>query len=365
MPRVQRIAQYASIDHEMLSQKQGMDAGITFDQRYFVRCTGLGNWSGSDVIDTVHRVRGELGSPHLSYLPALPDRGYAASTLARSIAVLDGLEADGASFGWRLVSGYSREAEKARSLFTSDLNALADTVGKESASGNALKLQFCGPFTLASSLHLPQGERAISDYGAVRDIRDAFIAGLGSWLKLVREAVPDEQIVIQFDEPDLGAAMAGQISTASGLRTYRAIKPEILESSYELLAQEMKNHNVFTAVANAPHPYLASLQSTVNASAFSSENFEERDWEKVATLIEAGQQVWLGVADIHQVQSVSSLAHSLWKSWRTVGLSADQLSGLTLTERGDLSEISSPQATAVLRHLTETARAVSEIAQDQ
>lgn len=336
----------------------------TFDTRYFVRATGLGNWPGTDMVDALNRVRGELGAPHLPFLPIQTERGYAASTLARTIACLDGLDADGASFGWRIVNGFSREGQKARSLFASDLNALADTVGKESGSGHAFKLQLTGPITLAASLYLPNGERAISDSGAVRDIRDSLIAGLEPWLRLLQEAVPGESIVIQWNESALESALRGTIKTASGFRTHRAIPVQTLEESYELLASELKSQNVELAINSVPFDYLKKLTFVAQASTISLEHLTEYDWEKIAWLVESNQQVWLGAVSLNQRKPLVEQAFHLWKTWRNIGLPASALSQVTLTEDGDLSQLSPTQATAVLGDLTELARALSEIAQD-
>ncbi|MFC6259172.1 hypothetical protein ACFP5Z_19170, partial [Kocuria oceani] len=40
--------------------------------------TALGAMPGTDVVETVTLLRGELGAPHLSFLPSLPARGPAA-----------------------------------------------------------------------------------------------------------------------------------------------------------------------------------------------------------------------------------------------------------------------------------------------
>lgn len=337
---------------------------VTFEPHYFVRASGLGSWTGEDFRDTLQIVRGELGTPHLPYLPELAERGYFATTLARTITCLDGLKADGASFGWRLVSGFARESERARSLFASDINALADAVGKETSAGDTFKLQLTGPISLASSLYLPNGERAISDSGATRDIRDSLIAGLEPWIKLLQDAVPQEKLIIQFDEYSMEAVLAGSIATASGFNRYRPLGMHRVEESYEKLNNSLKSEGVAVAVNGAPFAQLERTASTSDACAFSIEKFEERDWEQVASLIELGKQVWLGVVSGTKFTPVSHLAHRLWKSWRMVGLDASTLTQLTLTESGRLSAISPSHATATLRHLTETARALSEIAQE-
>ena len=104
-----------------------------------VRASGLGEFPGTQIIDALHRVRGELGHPHLPFLPELPERGWQGTTLARTIATLSGMELEGASYGWRLVharGGGTRESARARSRYVSDINALADVVGGESSGAS-------------------------------------------------------------------------------------------------------------------------------------------------------------------------------------------------------------------------------------
>ena len=66
--------------------------------------TALGAMPGTDVVESVTLLRGELGAPHISFLPVLPARGAAADPVARTAAVLDDLYADRQPHGLR-VSG--------------------------------------------------------------------------------------------------------------------------------------------------------------------------------------------------------------------------------------------------------------------
>ena len=171
-------------------------------QHTFVQASGLGPFPTADMVDALHRVRGELGDPHLPFLPELPHRGWRATTLARTIATFDGLHAEGASYGWRLThtGTASRESALAYATYESDINALADVVGQENSrggrsNGNAsggepiFKIQLTGVYTLAASIYLPSGERAISDPGATRDIRESLLAGLRDRLETLRQAL--------------------------------------------------------------------------------------------------------------------------------------------------------------------------------
>ena len=46
--------------------------------------------------------------------------------------------------------------------------------------------------------------------------------------------MPGAQLVLQFDEPSLTAVLRGQVRTASGYRTHRAVDRQIVEATLHL-----------------------------------------------------------------------------------------------------------------------------------
>src|SRR4051794_39119752 len=111
------------------------------------RATGVGSLPGTDVREAVRVVLGEL--PALPHLPELPGRGPGADMVGRAVGLLPGLHADVQPAGWRLVDLPGRDERRAVSWLGEDLDAL-----EELAAGveGPLKLQACGPVTLAASL---------------------------------------------------------------------------------------------------------------------------------------------------------------------------------------------------------------------
>lgn len=337
---------------------------INFEPKYFVQATGLGQWPGEDMVDAITRVRGELGDPHLSYLPELSHRGFQATTLARTIATFDGIEADGTASGWRINSGFSQESQWARNTFASDINALADVVGKESAKPRQLKIQFVGPLTLSAQLYLTNGERVLSDYGARRDIRDSLIAGLENQLKALKEAAPGVKLTVQFDELDLMRIVEGNIPTSSGYRTLRAVRPHDVQATFEVLTEAVRQLGAEPVINVGQQRVPSSFVEPFSAVAQSIEGYADSDWESIATLVESGQQLWLATVDPRYKYPVKKLVDSIFVPWRRVGLPASELSRISVTESAPLHHHSPAHATAVLTHLTETATGLSESAQN-
>ncbi|MEX3609545.1 hypothetical protein VVR12_00635 [Rothia sp. LK2588] len=339
------------------------------DTRYAVRATALGGFPGTDFFDAVHRVRGELGDPHLPFLPVLEARGFAAGTLARTIACMDGLTADGTAAGWRVREGRSREGELAAATFASDINILADVVGAESHRGGQFKLQLLGPISLAHQLHLHHGERALADSGARRDIRDAFIAGLDRWLDLLQEAVPQENLVLHLDEPCLRVSLAGEVPTSSGFSRYRAVPEPEAEESLNLVSQAAQARDI-QVILNAPEALPSDAERTPSwlkpfGALCVPVGLDERSFEPLAAHLDAGRTVLALLPAEYAGMRLPEAAHTWWRLWRSVGVPASSLSSVLLCPPVDLTRCGPGQATAQLGRLTELARAVSELAAEQ
>ena len=79
--------------------------------------------------------------------------------------------------------------------------------------------------------------------GAARDIRDAFLEGLGESISLIRQALnqPEARLTVQLDEPELGRIISGTIPTVSGFRTIPAVPVSEIYESYRICANTLPN----------------------------------------------------------------------------------------------------------------------------
>ena len=396
------------------------DLAALATERPLVRASGLGDFPGDDLGEAMSRVEGELGSPHLPFLPHLPALGWKSTPLARTLAVCEGLAFDGASFGWRMVhSGGrgARESALAQDRLLSDINLLADRVGaqkKRFGSGQdaapVYKIQLIGPLTFAASIYLPGGERAISDAGASRDLLESFLEGLERWVESLREALqaPRALIAVQLDESEFQRLLEGSIPTVSGFRSLSALQPHYYQQVYRRVAVRFAELNlqlILDVDGTALKPVqelklLSQARPTLDALALVKAMQVEgaapcalllhpdrarpkgpgtlhvpplsdpRSWEPVAQLLEANAQLWLPVVTSVRVPDQVRRLYSLW---REVGLESAQLSavGLMPDERiqgGSASAgaasgtVSVLDATASLARVTECARALAECA---
>ena len=185
--------------------------------------TGVGSLPGTDSLETMRLVFGEL--PDLPHLAELPARGPGADLTGRTAALLVDLPVELTPSGWRFTVRPGRDLRRAHGFLSADLDAL-----EEAAAGytGPLKIQACGPWTLAAAIELIRSQDpALADPGAVADLTASLAEGLAIHVAEVRKRVPGARVVVQLDEPGLPAVIAGGVPTASGLN--RLPVPELAD----------------------------------------------------------------------------------------------------------------------------------------
>jgi hypothetical protein len=206
--------------------------------------TGLGSVPGTDPGEAARLVAGEVDLPHLA---ELPDRGPGADMLGRALALCVDLPAEVTPFGWRLARRPGGDIRRARDFLRWDL----DAAEQHYAGAEWVKIQSAGPWTLAAHVETPQGNRAVTDAGAVRDLAASLAEGLAAHVADLARRLPGTGIVIQIDEPSLPAVLAGNLSTASGFGTVRAVAAPDVE---QLLAGLVDAQGGGPTVVHCCHP---------------------------------------------------------------------------------------------------------------
>ena len=183
--------------------------------------TGAGSMPGTDPLTAARLVFDEL--PDLPFLPELPARGPGADLTGRTAALLVEMPVELTTKGWRFAERPGRDLRRAQSLLSRDLDAL-----EEVADGyrGALKIQVCGPWTMAATIELARSqEPSLADRGAISDLTASLAEGIAAHVADVRVRVPGVQLILQIDEPALPGVLAGAVPSASGLNRVRAIEP--------------------------------------------------------------------------------------------------------------------------------------------
>ncbi|MUM19501.1 methionine synthase [Mycobacterium sp. CBMA271] len=192
--------------------------------------TGVGSWPGVQVRAATEIVAAELPLPHIVELPA---RGVGADLIGRAAALLIDIAVDVAPTGYRTTARPGMVVRRARGFLDEDIDALEEEWerGGHRGSDRTVKVQGPGPITLAAQLELPNGHRAITDPGAVRDLASSLAEGLALHRATLsrRLGVP---VVVQLDEPSLPAALDGRLS---GTSMFSPVHPVDIATAISLL----------------------------------------------------------------------------------------------------------------------------------
>lgn len=313
-------------------------------------------------------IRGELGSPHLPFLAELPDRGVGSDALGRTATLLEELSVDVQPYGWRLVDRPGKDFRRAASALATDINILADVAGAEDNPAAGIKVQLVGPLSLAAGLHLHNGERALIDYGARRDLAASLAAGVGRYLSRVAAAVPGARLVVQVDEPDIAAVLAGTIPTSSGYRTLRAVPPAEARESWRVVVDALRAAGAAEIVISVPEieaPFEQILAAGADGIAVPLRGLTTRQWEQLAAAVESEKCLWIGALDAagDSLPRVADCVEAVWRPWRQLGLPASALSTVRVTPSVGLAGGTPAKATAALGRLTQLADGLNQVAQ--
>ncbi|MFJ1709190.1 methionine synthase [Kitasatospora sp. NPDC088346] len=283
--------------------------------------TGAGSMPGTDAREAAKTVTGSLEL--LPHLPELPARGPGADMIGRGAGLLVELFAQVEPSGWRFADRPGRDSRRAESWLREDLDALEEfTQGYR----GALKLQAVGPWTLAASVELRHGEKALADPGACRDVAESLTEGLRRHLDDVRHRIPGAQLVLQLDEPSLPAVLTGSVKTASGFQRLRAVDRQVAEETLRGVIGSLDVPVVVHSCApQVPIPLLR--RAGVAGVSLDFSLLTERDDDVLGEAVEDGTVILAGVVPstdtglsdpAGSVQGVRTL-------WRRLGLDPELL----------------------------------------
>ncbi|WP_319455517.1 MULTISPECIES: methionine synthase [unclassified Mycobacterium] len=259
----------------------------------FASATGIGSYPGSDARQAAEVVVGELHQ--LAHLVELPGRGIGADIIGRAGALLVDIGIDTVPRGYRIAPGRSAVVRRAVSLLGEDLDAMEEaweTAGLR-GSGRAVKVQAPGPITLAAHLELANGHRAITDSGALRDLTESLAQGVAEHRATVARRL-DAEVVVQFDEPTLPAALLGRLTGVTGVTPVHPVDEAVATS---LLDECVAAVGAAVAVHScAPElPWKMLQRSTISAVSVDASTLTAADLDGIGEFVELGRVVMLGV----------------------------------------------------------------------
>ncbi|MER6747639.1 methionine synthase [Streptomyces fungicidicus] len=327
-------------------------------QTGFGPATGVGSLPGGDAREAAKTVTGSFeGSPHL---PELPARGPGADMIGRTAGMLVELYARVEPSGWRLGDHPGRDTKRARSWLGEDLDALEEFTQDYQGP---LKVQAVGPWTLAAALELRNGEAALSDPGACRDLAASLAEGLRLHLAEVRRRVPGARLVLQLDEPSLTSVLRGQVRTASGYRTHRAVDRQVVEATLRDLVGTHDGGAVVVHSCAPDVPFALLRRAGAAAVSFDFSLLTERDDDAIGEAVENGTRLFAGVVPGTDgpLSDPAGSVMGVRTLWRRLGLRPGLLpEAVTVTPACGLAGASPQYARSAYAHCVRAARSLAD-----
>ena len=336
-----------------------------------MRNTGIGSLPGTDIREAIAIVID--GHPDFFYLPELPSRGPGSDLIGRTAALLARVASDLAVMttptGWRFTDAPGVAVRRADAYWREDLDTF-----EEMAHGvdGAVKVQLAGPVTLAATIELRRGERAIADRGALAEIFDAHREAAVRHIADLRHRLPGAQLVVQFDEPALTGALAGTIPTQSGWGRLAPLEEPVIREWHGMTAAAV--------VAAGARPWLHSCAPQWPIAFAHRAGYlgisgdvsllRARDDEAIGEAVEAGLDLVTGLiptaaallaaaprSELPTVQPVLDLFA------RTGLTKADLRRSVVVTPTCGLGGLSWPAAHVAMRRVVEAARVLADAAE--
>lgn len=326
--------------------------------------TGVGSLPGTDPREAAAVVAGEL--PDLPHLAELPARGPGADMVGRAAGLLVDLHVEVEPSGWRLADRPGLDERRARAYLSQDLDELeAHTHGV----AGPVKLQVCGPWTLAAALHLPRGEPVLTDGGAVRDIVGSLAEAVAAHVADLRRRLPDARPVVQLDEPSLPAVLAGAVRTSSGARTVAPVPETDAEEALRTVVRAAGVPVVVHCCAAAP-PVALARRAQVAGVSLDLTLLTPPAQDELGEAVEAGLVLLAGVVPAvatagetgPPLSDVRTTVEPVRRLWRRLGLDAERIAGqVVVTPTCGLAGAAPAYARAALTRAREAARALTEV----
>jgi methionine synthase II (cobalamin-independent) len=326
---------------------------------------------GTDPAEAMRVIVGEL--PDFPHLAELPDRGPGADLTGRTAALLVDLPVEVTPRGWRLAERPGRDLARARSMLTSDLDVLEEVL--QGFTG-PVKIQLCGPWTLAATLELTRTMNvALSDPGAVADLTASLAEAAAAHAADVAKRVPGGRLVVQFDEPLLPSVTAGLVPTQSGLSRLAAVEADTVQDRLSQVLAATPAYTVIHCCASTV-PFGIIQKAGADGIAFDLSQLRRGEEDGVAEAAEAGLGVLTGAISAlaappggarqtAQPGGALQTAERAIRLWRRLGLPLSTVAEqAVVTPACGLAGASPAQARAALSRCREAAAMLPELVQE-
>jgi hypothetical protein len=320
---------------------------------------------GTDPAEAMRVIAGEL--PDFPHLPELPDRGPGADLTGRTAALLVDIPVEVTPRGWRIAERPGRDLARARSMLSSDLDVMEEVL---QGYRGPVKVQLCGPWTLAATLELPKTMNvALADPGAVADLIASLAESTAAHVAEVAKRLSGARLVVQFDEPALPAVTAGLVPTASGLSRLAAVEADTVQGG---LSQVLASTGCYAVVhcCATDVPFGIIRAAGAAGLAFDLSQLRRGEEDGVAEAAEAGLGLLTGAiasagAGHDEPGGARQTAERVIRLWRRLGLPLATCPGqAVITPACGLAGATPPQARAALARCREAAGLLAELIEE-
>lgn len=320
---------------------------------------------GGNPMEMARLVVDEL--PDLPFLAELPERGPGADMIGRTAALLVEIPIEVTTGGWRISDRPGRDLRRARTMLSSDLDAMEETL--DGYQGQ-LKIQLAGPWTLAATIEQPHSLKvALADPGLVTDLASSLAEGARLHVAEVAKRVPGATLLVQFDEPALPAVAHGSVPSPSGLTRVREVDEEVLRAKLREVLTATRAYTIVHCCA-AGFPFGTITGAGADAVSFDLSLLQRREYDQFAEVAEAGVGLLLGAVKTN-VQSgreersevtPAGTAEAVRELWQMIGLPpAGCAEQVVITPACGLAGASPAQARDTLRLCREAAAILPEM----
>jgi methionine synthase II (cobalamin-independent) len=274
--------------------------------------------------------------------------------VGRTAALLVDMPVEITLRGWRLAERPGRDMARARSMLSNDLDVMEEVL---QGYAGPLKIQVCGPWTLAASLELTRTmDAALRDPGAVADLTVSLAEAVAAHAADVAKRVPNAQLIVQIDEPALSAVANGEVPTASGISRLPAVEDDTIR---ERLGQVLANTTAYTLVHCCATAVRFEIIRRAGASAvaFDLSLLRRGEGDVVAELAEAGMGLFVGIS---AEETPKKTAERVIRLWQRMGI-APHAEQTVITPACGLSSLAPAQAREALKRCREAADILPEM----
>ncbi|AZA13358.1 hypothetical protein ACFPVT_08775 [Corynebacterium choanae] len=286
--------------------------------------------------------------------------------IGRTSAQLEGIVLDPQVRAWTMQARPTIASRRTQDLWQRDLDSLQAVVDDAHQPPPLINLAVRGPVSLAAAVELPNGHRVMTDPRATSDLAESLIVGLHHTSAELASRI-GAPVAIQFNEPALGAIIAGTVQGTSDFDTIAARHPEriasFLQRCISLLKQAPAIAQIsINAVHSPPEPIIAAAlqpHNVVHILRLPDTDSAPELLDRYANLIDVGAQVaW--ALPLQACDNPRDTAITIARLVRKLGVSDQrQAQGWWCTDHSDIAaQLSSPAELAPILHNVDTTAAI-------